>query len=80
MLEELGDSWSGIDEYALTFLPEEPPADPAERNLTAWLDDTRRSDLRHALTLLSESADGQGQVTPETLEELKKVLESVLDK
>jgi carboxyl-terminal processing protease len=79
VLEKLHTSADQIEPYAKTFEPLEKKDAHASRILAANLSDTTRSDLRHALSLIGEAKNG-GNLSPQRLEELEKVLQSVLDK
>jgi C-terminal peptidase prc len=75
-LEKLGTSVDDIEGYARTFDPIEKLKD--SKLLAANLSDSKRSDLRHALSLIIEGKSGGG-LSAERLAELEKTLQSVLD-
>ncbi len=77
VLKPLGIKPEEVPEYAATFDPREAPA--ARLPLSAALTDAQRSELRHALTLIGQAKDTAG-MSPEQLAEIRKALESVLDK
>jgi C-terminal peptidase prc len=76
-LEDLGESFLDVPEYASTFddLDDEEGADTS----LAQLSDTRRSDLRQALALVTRARTADQQLTDEVLAELQELLEH-LDK
>jgi carboxyl-terminal processing protease len=77
-LDGLGQSYTDIPDYATTF-EDLDAMEHVDRPLTAGLSDARRSDLRHALTLISEARQGQQDLSAETLEELQKLIEATLE-
>jgi carboxyl-terminal processing protease len=74
-LERLNTSKDAIPEYAATFDERAKPEDRAL--LTARLSDAQRRDLRHALTLLGE---GDRSLGAETMAEIRRALQAVLDR
>jgi len=77
-LEDLGESYRDLPQYADTFEDIEA-TDHSEAPLTADLTDARRSELRHALSLIMEARSGEGGLSGEGLAELEKLIEATLD-
>lgn len=73
---------NAVPEYAATFDPREKDKqdDTQSRVLASNLNDARRTDLRHMLTLIQNARDGKTQLSAAELMELEKALNSVLDK
>lgn len=80
VLAKLSRSEAQVEDFATTFEPLEKKADQASRVLTASLSDHKRSELRHALSLIGEARSGRSQWSPEQWNELEKALLEVLDK
>lgn len=75
-LEELGGSYLDVAEYATTF--QDLDAEERGESPLVRLDDTQRSELRRALSLIAEARRGEGDLNDEGLAEIMKVLESTL--
>ena len=79
VLDESGRKTDQFEAYARTFDPVEP-AQKTGQVLAGGISDARRSDLRHALSLIDEARNADGRLTPERLAEIERALQSVLDK
>jgi C-terminal peptidase prc len=78
-LEGLGESYLDLPEYAQTFEDIEAEERTDGPLTLARGDDARRSELRHALSLIMEARSTDGGLSDEGLAELEKLIESTLD-
>jgi carboxyl-terminal processing protease len=74
-LSGLGESWTQVPEYVTVFRLGEEEDAPV---IAARTSDSRRSDLRHALTLISEARRSELSLSKESLEELERLLSESL--
>lgn len=80
VLDEVGIETDRFEAYARTFDPVEESTQKAGQVLAGGINDARRSDLRHALSLIDEARNQDGRLSPERLAEIERALQSVLDK